>query len=361
MHGRTRLLALMPIIMLTGCGKEAVPAAPPRPVETMVVGRSDGGTSSVYPGQIVSRYEGRLGFRIAGTLIAKAVDVGDTVAAGQVLARIDPADVKLSASSAQAQTSAAASNASQQAIDLARSRTLLAQGFISQAEYDRQKVGVDQARAQLRSAQTQREGANRQVGYTILRAERAGVVTAFDGDVGQVVPAGQPVVTIATPDAIEASISVPEGEVEPLRRATLSVRTWSNPAITYTGRIRTLSPAASAQSRTFDARVAFAAPTGQAPIGSTAEVTATSPTGAGTLRLPVAALTQQNGRTVVWVVAGTPARVAARAVRVVQVQQNAVLIGDGLKGGERVVTAGVHLLHQNDVVRPVASSRDAPR
>lgn len=339
-----------------GCGREQQPAASPRPVETIVVAPAQGGTVAVYPAQILSRYDGRLAFRVSGRLIEKAVEVGQPVTAGQVLARLDPVDAELLVTSAEAQVAAAESAARQQTIDLARAQRLLDEGFISQAGYDRRVVSADQAREQWRIAQSQRAGAARQLGYTVLRAERDGVVAEFGADPGRVVQAGETVVTIATPSQIEAAISIPEGESEVFRRSTLAVRTWSAPKVSYPGRICTISPAADPQTRTFEARIAFTAPPGAAAVGSTAEVTATTPIVGSSMRLPVSALSQRAGLPVVWVVAGAPARVAPRNVAVVQVQQNAVLVTGDIRPGEHVVTAGVHRLFPGEVVRPVPST-----
>lgn len=351
--------AVVLMIAQWSCAKEEQPAAGPRAVETIVVAPAQGGTVAVYPAQVLSRYDGRLAFRVSGRLIAKLVEVGQPVTAGQILARLDPADAELSVAGARAQVAAAESAARQQAIDLARAQRLLADGYISQAGYDRKVVGTDQAQEQLRLAQSQLAGTIRQVDYTILRAARDGVVAEFAADPGRVVQAGETIVTIATPGEIEAAISIPEGESEAFRRSTLAVRTWSAPKVSYPGHVRLISPAAAAQTRTFEARVAFTAPPGAAAVGSTAEVTATTPIVGTAMRLPVSALSQRAGRPIVWVVTGTPARVSARNVDVVQVQQNAVLVTGEVRPGDRVVTAGANHLFPNEVVRPVPSTAPA--
>ncbi|WP_312487982.1 efflux RND transporter periplasmic adaptor subunit [Sphingomonas sp.] len=358
MTARLIALSMATLPILSACSDKQEPAPAPRLVQTIILSKGSGVTSSHYPGSIVSRYEARLGFRVAGTLVAKLVDVGTSVRTGQALARLDPSDARLSVDSSAAQTGAAASAAQQQAVDMARARRLLADGFISPAEFDRQKVGRDQAAAQLRSARAQQAGAQRQLDYTILRAERGGVVTAFDADVGQVLAAGQPVATVAAPGQLEALVSIPEGELGAFRRAALRVNLWGQPGATYPGRIRTLSPVANPQTRTFEARVAIIGDPRDIPIGATAEVLAGNPVSDATLRVPVGAVTQIGDKASVWVVSGNPARVTPRAIRIVQIQQNGVLIAGNVRAGERVVTAGVNLLHSGDPVR-IADARGA--
>jgi multidrug efflux pump subunit AcrA (membrane-fusion protein) len=89
-------------------------------VETVVVAPASGTISSVYSGQVVSRYSGNYGFRIGGMITERVVEVGQQVSAGQVLARLDPQDVQVNVRSAVAQTSAAAAQSQAQTADLAR-------------------------------------------------------------------------------------------------------------------------------------------------------------------------------------------------------------------------------------------------
>lgn len=341
---------------LAGCGGGEEPAVQPRTVETVIVAPASGAVSSIYSGQVVSRYSGNYGFRVGGMISQRAVEVGQQVSAGQVLARLDPQDVQVNVRSADAQASAAAAQSEAQATDLGRARRLLAEGFISRAEFDRLQASTRSAQAQLRSARAQQTGADQQLSYTVLRASRAGVVTAVQGDVGEVVPAGQPVVVVESPGTIEVATSVPEGDVAKFRSAQLSVRFWTSPSQLYPARIRTLSAAANAQTRTFDARIVFAAPPGTAAIGSTAEVVINDPVESQALRVPLSAVTRQGNRSVVWVVSGRQATVQPRPVTVQATQDNEILISSGLRAGDRIVSAGAHLLRAGEVVRPVPSS-----
>ncbi len=356
------LLAVMATAgSLAGCGKAEQAARPLRTVETVVVAPASGAVSRVYSAQVVSRYSGDYGFRISGMITERPVEIGQQVSAGQVLARLDPQDVQVNVRSAAAQTSAAAAQSEAQTTDLARARRLLAEGFISQAEFDRLQASSRSAQAQLRSARAQQTGADQQLSYTVLRASRSGVVTAVHGDAGEVVPAGQPVVVVESPGAMEVATSVPEGEVTTFRGSQLGVRFWTNPSQTYPARIRTLSAAANAQTRTFDARVAFDAPPGAAAIGSTAEVVINEPVAQRALRVPLSAITRRGQASVVWVVSGKPATVQPRPVTIQATQDSDVLLASGIRAGDRVVSAGAHLLRPGEVVRPVASSASANR
>lgn len=348
-------------LSLAGCGKEETPPEAPRLVETIVAASDTAAASSTYSGQVVSKYSADYGFRVGGMLIARDVEVGQQVVAGQVLARLDPKDIDVNVRNASAQTAASAAQAQAQTADLARSRQLVAEGFMSKAEFDRVKAGAESSQAQLNAARAQQTGAQQQLSYTVLRATRAGVVTAVNGDVGEVVPAGQPVVSVAAPGSLEVAISIPEGEVARFRGARLGVRLWTQPDQVFPATIRTLAGAANPQTRTFDARVSFTAPGGQAAIGGTAEVVAYAGQGAQGVAVPTTAVIPTGANQVVWVVSGTPAKVQPRTVTLGAVHDDDVIIATGVKPGERIVTAGGHLLRPGQSVRPIVSSTDANR
>ena len=342
---------MLALATLNGCGAEHKSAeAPARAVQTAVVSSASDGATTVYSGAVVGRYEGQLSFRTGGIMISRLVDVGQPVRAGQILARLNPGDQALAFESAEAQVTAAQAAADEQRVDLSRASKLLAQGFISPAEFGRQSSGAMQAAAQLVSARVQRASADRQMGYTVLRAVRSGVVTAVNADTGSVVAAGQTVVTVADPREVEVAISIPEGEVLAFRRAHLQVRLWTAPDKPLPGHLRLLAQAASSVTRTFDARVSFVPPQTGAVLGTTAEVAAKIDDKAAMIRVPLAAVSQRGGKAAVWLVGGNPMRAQPRAVVIDHVENNAVVIRNGLRPGERIITAGVHLLTPGQAV-----------
>lgn len=340
---------------LAGCDSSQAPA-PARAVETIVAEAATGDVLAVYSAQVVSQYSSQHGFRTGGMIVERPVDVGQEVVAGQLLARLDAGDADIRVRDAAAQLAAAQAQAGTQRAELARARQLAADGFISPAELEHVEASAESAQARLQSAQALQSGAARQRTYTELRAAQAGVVTAVRAEVGEVVPAGQPVVTVEAPGALEAAVSIPEGEVARFRSARLAVRLWTDPATSYPARIRTLSAAANPQTRTFDARVSFTAPQDLAAIGNTAEVIVQEPAPDGTMRVPLAAVVEHAGKRTAWVVSGDPPQVQPRVVVIQGVQDNALLLSSGLSPGERVVSAGAHLLQPGQLVNPVASS-----
>jgi RND family efflux transporter MFP subunit len=236
-----RVAALGLAALLAGCdsGKESAPLA--RPVETVIVRSGALSEAAAFTGDVRARHESDLAFRIGGKVIERRVDVGAAVRKGQVLARIDPADAALQASQAEAQRALAES-------ETQRFRDLRARNFVSQAALDARETALKTAAAQAAVARNQ-------AGYTVLVADRDGVVTAVMAEPGQVVGAGQPVLRFARPEEKEVLVNVSESRVKDVRAAADALVTlWAHPARRYAGRVREIAPAADAATRTFAVR-----------------------------------------------------------------------------------------------------------
>jgi multidrug efflux pump subunit AcrA (membrane-fusion protein) len=136
---RKAFAALVLLSLLAGCGDQATSANAPvaRPVQVQRVAFAREETGREFAGVVRARYESDLGFRVAGKITARIVNVGDRVNAGDVIARLDPQDLKLQVASAQAELSAATSNLAQAAADELRYGTLKSRGYATVADYER--------------------------------------------------------------------------------------------------------------------------------------------------------------------------------------------------------------------------------
>jgi RND family efflux transporter MFP subunit len=275
--------------------------------------------------------------------------------------RLDLEQETLHVAAATADVDAAKSRVAQARIDLQRTEQLLARQFASRAELDQQKLALDQAESQLRSALAQRDIGMNQRGYTVLTADRDGVVTAIGAETGQVVAAGQPVVTVAADGEREVAISIPESRVDELRLArTLQVSVWAHPGRSWDGVLRELAPATDSVTRTYSARISIRTPDPTLlRLGMTASVHAPDIEGTSVIRLPLTAVIDQEGRHQVWVVDPGTSRVASRAVTLGSAQDDTVLVVAGINEGETVVTAGVHMLQSGQRVKSLAALASA--
>jgi multidrug efflux system membrane fusion protein len=354
---KRRLLAAlaMPVcaLLLAACSKEEPKIEDVRPVRALVLAEGGGGASAEFSGEVRPRIESRLGFRVAGKITARNVDVGTNVKKGEVLMQLDPQDLKLAAAGAQASLRAAETNRDLASADYKRYQELRAKNFVSQSVLDSKRAALRAAQAEADAARAAFRGQSNQAGYASLVSDVDGVVTGIDAEVGQVVTAGAPVVRVARTDEMDVVIGIPEDRVGDLRKASsVTVRMWANPQAAIPGRVREVSPVADPATRTYTAKVAIPPSTG-VRLGMTAAVQIASKNGGGGLRAPLTALHHQKGVTSVWLVENGAVRLAP--VKVVGQAGNDVLLGDGVKAGQTVVTAGVNLLRSGQKVRILAA------
>lgn len=350
------LAGLAMAMALSGCSHEPPPSEDVRPVQTMVAGRVPAALGATYSGAIAARNQSDQAFRVAGTVVKRLVDVGQHVVANQPLIQLDPANLDLNQQAAKAQLDAARSKAAQSKVNLDRDAELLKQEFISQAEYDRDKVDLDTAVSQMEMAQAQYDEASNQAGYGTLRAAVPGIVTAINVDVGQVVNTATAAVSIARDGDREVVINVPESRVQQLRDARdPSVTLWASPDRKYRARLRRIDPDTDPTTRTYDAYVTVLDPDAAVLLGMTAYVHLPQVSEGSTFTLPLTAIVEKPDGTYVWLVDRDSSTVSLQPVKVSTIQGDVALISGGLKDGEVVVTAGVNLLHPQQKVRPVGT------
>ena len=339
------LLALAAALVLTACSTPAPPEAPVRSVKVMTVGMGPLQSSVEFAGEVRARVESRLGFRVAGKLSQRAVQLGEHVKAGQLLAQLDAQDYRLAADAARAQLAVAASNRDQAAADFQRFKELKDQNFISGAEFERRTTALKAAQAQVDQAQAQLASQGNQADYTRLAADVSGVVTAVEAEQGQVLSAGTTVVRIAQDGPRDVVFSVPEDKLAAIKvGSSVAVRVWAG-STNWQGLVREVAASADPVTRTFAVKVALGADASPA-LGSTVSVVpqALSQAGAAAIMVPTNALLQQSGKTLVWLLDPASMTVKAQPVEVLTADGNQVVIASGLTPGMQVVTSGVHVL-----------------
>lgn len=333
---------LLVTLALAACSDNAPPPEPLRAVRTIVIGTGSTATEHDFSGDVHARHESPLGFRIGGKLIARMVDPGTKVTAGQPLAKLDPADVTLQAAQAAAQLAQAEA-------DVKRFRELRARNFISQSALDAHETAYKATQAQAGIARHQEE-------YATLRADAPGIVASVLVEAGQVVAAGTPVVILAQDGEREVAISLPESDLKRFKVGQpATIRLWADasdssakPAKVYRGRIRELAPMADPVTRTYAARVSILDSDSEVVLGMTAKVSLPSEA-ADSIAIPATAVLQQGETPAVWVVAADGS-VALRDIKVLSWRDDLALIGSGLKAGERIVERGVHKLHAGEKI-----------
>jgi len=358
-----RLAAVLAVagspFLLAACDEaKTAPVAEVRPVKAEAVHYKPGNDVMAFAGIVAPRYETALGFRIAGKVTAREVDVGQQVKAGAVLARIDTADYELQRRNAQAQVSAADADVAKARADLGRYEQLRTSPAFTPAVFDQRRQVTDAAEARLNQARAQLRIYDNQMGYTVLKADADGIVTAVGADAGQVVAAGQWVVRIARDGEREIVANVPEHRLEELRKAPIiKVQLWANQGKMYDARVREISPMADNLTRTYAARFSLIDADPSVALGMTATVGVPVGDFAQVASLPMTALFQQGKEPALWVVDAKTGSLTLKPVKVAGYREDAVLVASGVSEGEMVVTAGVHKLDAAQKVRLFGAAR----
>ena len=267
------VIAFLPLLAACDDRAASATAKPERPVQVQRVAFANENAAREFVGVVRARYETDLGFRVAGKIVSRVVNVGDRVQVGDVVARLDPQDLKLQVESAEAEFAAATSNLHQAAADLERYTTLKTRGWASAADFDRKKATKDEADGRLERAKRSVDLAHNQFDYSDLKADADGVITATLAEPGQVVAIGQPVVRLAHRGEKEAVVALPETWLTEASSSNATVQLWSGPGRNFTAKLRELSPQADAATRTYAARFTIDNPDNSVALGMTATVT----------------------------------------------------------------------------------------
>jgi RND family efflux transporter MFP subunit len=354
-------LVLGCVLWLSGCSKPAPVAEPIRSVKVVTVGADALQSRVTYAAEIRARVESRLGFRVAGKIVSRRVEVGQRVQAGQVLAEIDAQDYKLSQAAAKAQWQSAQTQLELAAADFRRYKALRDQSFISDAELERRETTLKAAQALVDQARAQLHVQGNQADYARLLADQSGVVTAIEAEVGQVVTAGMPVIRLAQDGPRDVVFAMPEDQVARVKSGqVMQVQGWGQGASWQAG-VREIAASADPLTRTYTVKLALPL-SAQAALGSTATVQMTqTPVSTSAIRLPTSALRQEGPGSAVWVLDNNAMTVSLQPVELGPVVGSDVVIASGLQAGQQVVVTGVHVLTPGQKVTVFKPVVDATR
>jgi membrane fusion protein, multidrug efflux system len=319
-------------------------------VHTEVVQPRDGQASLTLTGEVQARFRADLSFRVSGRVLARLVDVGAHVNAGDLLARLDPAEQQADFDAANASVAAAEAQLRVAQATFDRQNQLLSSGFTTRVAYDQAQEQLRTAQSTLESAKAELGRTREALGDTELHARAAGVITSRNLEVGQVVQAAQSVFTLAQDGERDAVFDVPEsmflGDVE---SGGVSLALVSGPDATATGYVREISPAVDPKSSTVRVKVAIQNPPAAMTLGSAVAGTAgTKP--ATEITVPWTALMAVGSKPAIWIVDPKTRTASLKPVIVGAYEAGAVQIREGLEAGDRVVIDGGKLLSSGQPV-----------
>lgn len=342
------------VLVAAGCGGSGKPLEPAKPAIVVKPIPLEAMAIETYAGDVRARVQSTLGFRVAGKIDKRLVDVGARVRKGQALATLVPDDLNLQVSAYEAAVASAEANLALADAELERHRQLLDRKYISQALFDARANQQKAAAAGLEQARAQLEVARNQTTYTQLAADASGVITQIMAEVGQVVSPGQPVAALAHEGELEVAIDVPEsrvGEFKPGR--VVIAEMWAASGKRYPATIREVSPQADPATRTNAVKVAFDAPDGDVQLGRTARIFLTDAARASSVLVPLSAVHEKDGKPAVYIVDAKTKQVALREVTLGIYREDGATITGGVTATDWVVANGVHKLQPGQAIKPI--------
>ncbi len=333
-----------------------------RPVRVAEIVYQQRSRSLVLAGTVVPRIETILGFRVAGKIVARVVDLGTTVKAGDLIAELDPADYRLAVDNARAALASAEADYARAKADHERYLNLRGSTAFTPQTLDQRQAIAATALARVEQARSQLASAENNLAYTELRADAPGVITAVQAEVGQVMAQGQGVVKLARTDQLEIQVGVPEHKLKMVRQAQdASFELWSDPGKRHRARLRELSPSADPVTRTYPARFAVLDAPEFIGLGMTATLAFERPDAKPVAEVPLSAIFQQGAQPAVWVVDRATSTVELRTVTIARWRDDTAAIASGVDTGEVIATAGVHKLEPGQKVKPLPPQQQATR
>ena len=343
-------------LVLAACDPmTAQQSAPVRPVLVTQVRYEPLISERSFVGTVRPRIESDLGFRVAGKVSKRLIEVGTRVEAGQPLATLDEVDLALQAEQAAAELRAATGVLAQASAAETRAKELRQKGWTTEAQLDQAKAAADEARARLNRAERSVELTKNSLSYATLVADTAGVVTATLIEPGQVVAAGQTAIRLARLAEKEVVIAIPETLLIRAKSGEAQVSIWSNPDKRYVAKLRELAPSADAATRTYLAKFSIPEADDEVQLGMTATLTLSDSESERVARLPLSALFNQGEGPSLYVADAKSGALTLKRVSVKSYERGDVLVRDGVEEGENVVALGVQKLDPAQKVKIVSS------
>lgn len=299
-----------------------------------------------FPGVVAAEVESVLSFQTTGRVATRPVELGDRVEAGEILATLNQISLADDVAAARAALDAARAQSVLAEQNLSRAEQLTSSGIAAVsrlesaiAERDSSAAAVIAAEANLASA----EDAER---YGVLQAPSGGVVTKVSVEPGTVVAPGTPVVTLALDETLEVAVNVtPEMLAVLPADAGFVIRPRAEGAGPVAGRLRVIEPIADATTRSRRLRIRLEGKSPYLRIGSLVEVELSLPD-TPVLSVPLTALRETDGPTLVWRIGGADRKAEAVPVVLGARIGDRIVVTEGLRPGDEILVRGVNSISE---------------
>lgn len=295
-------------------------------------------------GTLQPRYQFMLSFRVAGQVEQRSVELGQFVKKGQALAKLDQTDLKLSVEQAKANLASAQSNMENAARESQRLAKLYRDKLISLQQLQRAETYETESRQSMVAAKAALKLAQNQLNYSVLKSPVTGTVSQVSVEVGQMVPAGQPVFQVVS-ELAEAEVSLPAN------RITSDIQSGSLSGVDHPGycqvTLRAKSPLNSSSGLQYQARYQLLTCSRPLPLGSVVQLHFQTEF-KHKQQLPITAVFNKGEHSFVWLIEDQ--HVTAKPVTVTQMTNEFAIIEADLEEQAQVVKQGTHALVEGQAV-----------
>ncbi|HSH51389.1 MAG TPA: efflux RND transporter periplasmic adaptor subunit [Bacteroidales bacterium] len=351
-------LIILSILLLSSCGSKEEPEEQIRPVFYQKVGKKSVSEVRSFAGISQSHNKAKLSFRVGGNIEQIAVELGDTLKKGQVVARLDDTDYRINYNKAvmsekNAQVQLIAAQSAYQRIE-----NLYTNNNASLSDFEKAKAQYESAVAMANTAEAQVSAAKNQLDYTVLSAPYDGAVTAIMADENEMAGAGQPIAEFSSTARIEVRTAVPENIIARVKKGqnvTVSFGTMSDQL--FSGTVSEVSTG-TGNTSTYPVIVTLTGPTGQLLPGMTGTVNirlAVANDSQKAVIVPTDAVSHDANGDFVYIASKSeePQMYVAkrREVTTGELTPLGYPITEGLSEGDIVITAGLSSLYDGRKVK----------
>ncbi|MDQ0390787.1 RND family efflux transporter MFP subunit [Labrys monachus] len=304
-------------------------------------------------GDIEAQVQSDISFRVGGRIVERLVEVGDHVTPDQVLARVDGKEQRIDLDTANATLASAQAQLQQNEAAYRRQKTLIATNATAQSSLDTAQENLSISQATVAAATAQVSQAREQLGYADLRAGVAGTVTSRSVEAGQVVQAGQTVVSIAQDGPRDAVFDVYQAVInKPPGSPVIDIALVADPKVTTTGTVREVSPIVDASKGTIRVKIGLKDTPPAMSLGTAVRGRA-SLAPKRRVVLPASALFIWHSKPAVWTVAADTRKASPHEVTLDRYTTRSIVLSAGVEDGDIVVTKGGQLLRPGQTVETV--------
>jgi RND family efflux transporter MFP subunit len=335
--------ALAAVLAMVACGdKPLTSAASAEPaLQTIAVATGDGAGGIAWDGVVQAVDQAVLSAQTGGRVIGPAVDVNARVAAGAVLLRLTSQEQGAAVATARAQLQVAEAHLADARSRFQRASELIGRQLISRDEFDRVKAASEAGSAARDAAAAVLAQAQQQLGYTVIRAPYAGVVSARQVEPGETVVPGQPLYTLYAPGQLRLEVQLPQADADAVREDATATITLADTRKIAAAKV-IVFPSADPLAHSSTVRVLLPALPSPPRPGQTAKVRFRAAAAPAGIWLPQSAIVMRGELSGAYVV--TDNSVVLRQLRLGSTAGDRVQVLAGLEAGDRVAADPVAAL-----------------